>query len=196
MGLIGVLMVLLGWMPLVCFMGALLGGEETVLLLAAFAARDLYPVWIVFVFCFLGVFVADAIWFYIGRLEVISKLKNTKYFKSHSENARDFLDRKVKSNHFTLLMSTKFLYGLRLITIMYLGRRMKFRQFLWYNSIVAAIWTVAIVGLGWFAGQGIGWLWDTYKDIQMIIAIIIGIGIGFYILKIILGRVTAKWAKK
>lgn len=187
---------LLGWMPLVAFFGALIGGEETVLLLAAFAARDLYPIWIIFVFCFLGVFIADAIWFFVGRSRMVTRLKEHRYFKVHSERARDFISNKFKGNHFVLLMSTKFLYGLRLVTIMYLGRRMKFRKFIIYNLVVAAIWTAAIVGLGWFAGQGIGWLWDTYKDVQMIIATIIIIAIVFYILKIILGKVTAKWATK
>jgi membrane protein DedA with SNARE-associated domain len=186
---------LLGWMPLVCFFGSLIGGEETVFLFAVFASQDYYPVWIVFVFCFLGILVADSIWFFVGRSSIISRLKNIRYFKNHSDKAKDFVDRKVRGNHFVLLMFTKFLYGLRIVTIMYLGRRIKFRKFIFYNLFIGAIWTLVIVSLGWFAGRGIGRLWDNYKNVQMIIFIVLIVIISFYILKIILGKVVAKWVK-
>ena len=196
MSIIDVLTVFLGWMPLVCFFGALFGGEETVGLLAIFAAQGLYPVWIVFFFCFLGEVVADSVWFFIGRSSLISRLQNLKKFKTSSNKARKFIDKKVNGNNFRLLMSTKFLYGLRIASIMYLGRRIKFKTFLLYDIVVAAVWTIVIVGFGWLAGQGIGWLWDTYKNVQMLIVIALCTIIVLYILKKIIGGIAAKWAKK
>ncbi len=196
MAIIEMLTFLLGYMPLICFFGALVGGEETVLLLSVLAARDFYPIWIVFVFCFLGILVADSVWFFVGRLKLVTKMKEHKYFKKHSEKARNFIDNKFKGNHFILLFSTKFLYGLRIVTLMFLGRRIKFKEFFMYNSIIAAIWTIVIVSLGWFAGRGVGWLWDTYRNLQLLIIVGIIIIVAFYILKIIVGKIVGKWLEK
>lgn len=192
MGIISMLTFLLGYMPLVSFFGALIGGEETVLLLSVFAARDYYPIWIVFVFCFLGILVADSVWFFVGRLKVVTKMRGHKYFKEHSDRAGDFIDNKFRGNHFVLLMSTKFLYGLRIMTLMFLGRRIKFKEFFIYNSIVVAIWTIVIVSFGWFAGRGVGWLWDTYRNIQVLILVGIVIIVAFYILKIIAKKLVKR----
>jgi len=193
MAIIEMLTFLLGYMPLICFFGALIGGEETVLLLSVLAARDFYPIWIVFVFCFLGILVADSVWFFIGRLEVVTKFKEHKHLKGHSDKIRDFIDIKFKGNHFLLLLSTKFLYGLRIMTLMFLGRRIKFKEFFVYNTIIAAIWTIVIVGFGWFAGRGVGWLWDTYRSLQLLIIVGIIIIVALYILKIIGKKVAKRW---
>lgn len=53
---------------------------------------------------------------------------------------------------FLALLFIKFLYGTRIITIMYLSiHRLRFRTFFLFNAIGTFLWLLVMVTIGWYA---------------------------------------------
>ena len=167
------------------FLGGVFGGEETIILISMLAAQGFITFWNVFIFSFLGTILADSIWFFFGKTFLWEKIKKRKYFSKWFDKVAFIIDNTVRDYHFLALLFTKFLYGTRLITIMYLSReKMTFLKFSFYNAIVTFIWTAVIVPLGWFAGKGVTIIIEVLKNVQLAIIALIIFAIGFYLIRV------------
>ncbi|PIZ50586.1 hypothetical protein COY27_06600 [Candidatus Woesearchaeota archaeon CG_4_10_14_0_2_um_filter_33_13] len=187
----------LQYTPLLSFLGAIIGGEETLILLSILASQGHLLVWTVFIFFYMGIITSDLLWYFIGRTKLFDWMIKRKYISKVYLRWDKLLNRATKGNNFQALLITKFLYGLRLPTIMYLAReRMHFKSFLFYTIIVNFIWTSIIMMIGWSAGKGISLATDLSNNLILYL-VLIGITMLVFTLLIkFLSKITKKWLIK
>ena len=175
---------------LIPFWGAVVGGEETILVISALAAGGLLSFPEVFALSYAGTIVSDGLWFICGTYSV-NWLERRDSVRHKLEVISDFVRRITKGRYFIALLTAKFLYGTRIITIFYLAKeRLSFLRFNAYNSVVTALWAVVICAIGWFAGKGISWIVQAFSNISIalsaaIIFIIILYGVRIWLNKIL-----------
>ncbi len=132
------------------FIGTLLEGE-TILVLGGFAAhRGILHLPGVMLAAFLGSLASDQFLFYLGRRHGDRWLGRHPRWQPRIERARRLLDR----HHTLVIVSFRFLYGLRNITPFALGlSNVPATRFAVLNAIGAATWAVVISLLGWSVGE-------------------------------------------
>ena len=169
----------------ITFVGAAIWGEVVVISLAFLAAQGLYPLWIVFVFGLLGTIFADCLWFLLGRIKLFNKNKILRKIVKKYKKIEKKIERFGKNNDFAIIFVTKFLYGTRIITAIYVGlnKRLKFGRFLLYDSISTIIWLTSMIAIGWLAGKGVEWIVHLYKSLGLALTILIGLVILFVLLE-------------
>jgi membrane protein DedA with SNARE-associated domain len=130
--------------------GTFLEGE-TILVLAGFAAhRKLLHLPGVILCAFIGSVLSDQLFFYLGRRHGAAMLARRPKWKAGVERVRGLLNRYSTA----LILSFRFLYGLRNITPFALGMSdVPTARFVVLNIVGAAVWAVAVALLGWFVGE-------------------------------------------
>lgn len=134
---------------LAILVGTLLEGE-TILVLGGFAAhRGLLWLPGVMGAALIGSMCSDQLFFFVGRRRGGAWLARKPSWQPGVQRVRRLLER-----HSTALILTfRFLYGLRNITPFALGMSaVSTARFLVLNALGAAVWSVAISLLGWFVG--------------------------------------------
>lgn len=172
----------------ISFFGAFIAGAETIFALTILAARGILNIWIVLLFCALGIFTADLMWFSIGKIKKLSNLKKISYINKAYKKATKKINK--TKNKFILLSLTKFVYGIGIPIIMYLGRKeMSYKTFLKYNSVIIIFWTLGIGIIGWLAGKGFTFFYETVQNIKLAILIIVIAILILWILKTIIKKI-------
>ena len=175
------------------FLGALIGGEETILVITTLSAQGIIPFWVVAVFSFLGTVVSDTLWFFVGKTPLYGKLISLSSFKNGYSRLVRMMDTVFHGNFFMALLVTKFLYGTRIVTIMYISKKdLSFLFFTIYNSLTTIIWLSVILTIGWFAGKGVSVLLKVTENIQIVAVVVIVFIAAFYILRIWINKVIVK----
>lgn len=178
---------------LVSFLGALLGGEETILVVSFFAGQGIFSVKTVLIFSYIGTMVSDWIWFYIGYKGFGKKMESRSGFQKNLRRVERVIEKITKDNHFMTLLLTKFLYGTRIITIIYLSReKLKFWEYTKLNSIVSLFWLVIIVPMGALAGRGSYNFINIFKDTQKTLLLILIAVIILYIIRLLINKLILK----
>ncbi|MBP9930217.1 MAG: DedA family protein, partial [Rhodoferax sp.] len=128
------------------FIGCFLEGE-TVLLLAGFAAhRGMLQFEQVAAVAFVASTLGDQMFFWLGRRHGDALLRRFPRLGQQIARVQTLLDR----HHVTLILSIRFLYGLRVAGPIVIGAlRVAPLRFAWLNLIGAAIWAVLITTLGY-----------------------------------------------
>jgi membrane protein DedA with SNARE-associated domain len=135
---------------LAILVGTFLEGE-TILVLGGLAAhRGLLWLPGVIACAFVGSLASDQLFFFIGRRHGARFLARRPRLQAGAARGRALVER-----HGTLLiLSFRFLYGLRNVTPLVLGMsRVPVWRFALLNVIGAAAWAVAVAALGWFVGS-------------------------------------------
>ncbi len=173
----------------VAFFGGLLAGEEVVMALAFMVANDILPLWVVFVFSFVGVLVCDSFFFLVGKLRIVRSLNRFEKIAHIYGKLDSFIIKFSRDSIFRTLLYTKFIFGTRLLTLVILGfRNIKFSEFLKADLFVVLVWSIVVVGLGWFAGSSFKIIVNVFKSVQ--------IALFFIILLAFLVYIGKKWAEK
>lgn len=136
------------------FVGCFLEGE-TVLLLAGIAAHGGYLSFpIVAAVAFVGGTLGDQVYFLIGRRFGEPLLDRWPRFQAPADRVR----RMIVRHSALLIVSIRFMYGLRLIGPVVIGTSpVPARRFAIFNMIGAAIWALVIGGIGYLFGHAIEW---------------------------------------
>lgn len=137
------------------FIGSFLFGETVIITAAFLSAQGLWSPINVFWLSLVGTIASDSLWFIFGRRILLFFHRWEKY-KEQSEKLLVTLERITGKRPFLSLLFIKFLYGTRILTIMYLSvRRMSFPTFAIFDTIGSALWLTAIISIGWLAGKSI-----------------------------------------
>jgi len=163
--------------PALFFGGFFLG--ETVIIPAAFlAGQNNLSLSEVFWLTFLGTVSADVLWFLVGpflwkvahRFETIS---------TKSEAVLKRLDELYANQPFRALLVSKFIYGTRFLTVIYLSlERVSAIRFLVMNFLSTLLWLITIVAIGWLAGKSIVNLLPIISDVKYALLLIVLLIIG------------------
>ena len=166
--------ILLGYLNqyqiLVIFIGTFLFGDTIVISLAFFAEQGALSLSSLIIFGFLGTVISDSIWFFMSKYLCEIKYIKKKIFQN--KKLVKTVDKLTGKKPLLFLIFAKFLYGTRIIFIIYLSiKKLKYLKFLLYNSIGTVIWLLTLIFLGWFSAKGAVNLIPIFKDAQYLLMI-------------------------
>lgn len=161
---------------LILFLGAVFAGEVFILAASFLAYLGYFEIGWVIVISLVGILLSDSFWYFVG----------SRYNGLISQYSRSlcprrwhgFLDR-IKDNfknHFKkFLILSKFVYGIRILTILLAGhQKLSYHQFFIYNFFANICWLIVVVAIG----LAVGFSWDYLSEVDSylrysIIAIIV-----------------------
>ena len=138
---------------------------EAILILGGFAAHQGYlHLPLVMVSAFLGSFIGDQIYFFIGRKKGLAYFINKPYAQKKIKRFQNLMDR----YHTAIILSFRFLYGLRTIAPFTIGlSSVTSKKFFILNMISAMVWSITIGALGFFFGQAFEIVLQDIKQYEM-----------------------------
>jgi len=152
---------------------------ETILVLGSFAShRGYLQLPLVILSAFIGTFLGDQLYFFLGRLKGKQALEKRPIWKTKSDKVFTLLE----YHQVWLIIGFRFIYGLRTVTPFIIGASNipVYRYFL-LNIIGALIWAVVIGILGYFLGNTLEVMLGNIKKYEMLVfALIAGAGILFW----------------
>ncbi len=182
---------------IISFIGALLGGESLMLLLGTLAGEGLLSIWKIYIFSLLGVIFFDSMWFLIGKNLPSKKFNKIKNFHPAFKKAEKHLNRIAGKSKFKTLLITKFIYGARIASIIYLGRKnLALTRFIIYNLIISGFIVFLAIGIGWLAGKGIGNYIDLFENARILLTFFIILIIAFNIGRHYINKAIEKREKR
>jgi membrane protein DedA with SNARE-associated domain len=150
--------------------GTFLEGE-TILVLGGFAAHRGYlelP-WVI-TSAFVGALSGDQLYYYIGRTRGRRMLDTRPKWKAKSERVLALLHK----HQVLLILGFRFLYGIRTVTPFLIGAsKVSPVRFLVLNIIGAAIWAIAIGGLGYLFGHTLDSFLGDAKKYELIVLVLL-----------------------
>jgi len=149
--------------PVLFFIGSIIGGEEVILTFAFMVAQGFSTEIDLFIYCYLGTMFSDVCWFLSGR-HFFKKMSFFERLSVKYNKVVHFL-KKVSKKPFVLLFITKFIYGTRVFTIIYVGLEgLKLSKFFLYNIFVVLAWLPIVLSVGWLAGRGMSGILNIYEN--------------------------------
>lgn len=162
-----------GYLVLILF--TFLEGETIVIIAGAFVHSGTLNFYLVAFSSLLGAFLGDQLYFFLGRKygkKILAK-------KPNLENKANKVMDIISKNESLLILSFRFLYGLRTITPIALGlSKIKYFKFLFLNLIGAIIWAFCFTYLGYIVAKSVKNLIinvNHYQYIATVLIIIISI---------------------
>ncbi|PQJ81889.1 DedA family protein [Polaribacter glomeratus] len=164
------------------FLGIFFEGELILLSAVIAAHQGLLNIWMVILIAIFSTILSDIIYFNVGKYKAKKWLTNSKYAAKY-----EVVQQKLLKNRTKMLLSYRFLYGMRIITPIVLGsQEISISKFLKYSILSTIIWCFVIVGLGYVFGELII---NNLKHIEKIeyyfIGSLIAITVGFLIFKMV-----------
>jgi len=170
------------------FVGAVFFGE-TVLLAATFlAAEGVWSVYTVFVIFVVGTIIADVAWFAFGE-QVMHYARRWDAVRTRYEDYMSAFSEKSNRAQFLYLLFFKFLYGTRIITIVYLSvHGMSLWKFVIFDTIATIILTLAVMAAGLMVWNGIVSALPILHSVQFGLVVLVVLAIAFNFLTRWLGK--------
>jgi membrane protein DedA with SNARE-associated domain len=154
------------------FVGALLEGE-TFLILAGFAAhRGYLALHNVIIVAFLGSFLADQVWFHLGRAKGTAFVDRRRNWRRHADEVRGLIHRRQN----LLMLGFRFVPGTRTLTPIVMGAMgFDFKRFALLNCVGALIWAVTIGWLGYLFGAAAEHIFEHLKRYETYLLAVIAL---------------------
>lgn len=175
------------------FLGSFFFGETVILTAAFLAGEGTWSVESVFWLSLAGTVISDSLWFLLGQ----SFFKFTKRWEKYQDKYQVFLiklEKMTGQKPFLALLFIKFLYGTRILTILYLSiRKMRYLTFLLFNTIDTTLWLSVMIAIGWSVGRGVTNVAEVFYKVEYALTALVLLII-FY--RIITGWLSKKIIKK
>jgi membrane protein DedA with SNARE-associated domain len=173
---------------LVSMIGTALWGDGALITLVALAVNLKANLVVLFFAAFVGTFIGDSVWFFIGR-KISKNIKKYERVNRGFETIAELIERVFKKNYTLALVTVKFLYGTRVITIFYLAKeKISYKKFLLYDSISTIFWLFGMGFVGYLVGLGVNWILHVVKNIQLAITFMIVILALFYLVQKLINK--------
>lgn len=138
------------WSYLITFAWTFFEGETFVLFAGFAAAQGLMSAPLLVVAAWLGSFVGDQCYFWIGRRFGLRVLARQPAWRARVDTALGWL----KKYDAGFILTFRFIYGVRNFSSFALGiSGIDWRRFLVLNFIAAGLWATLFVGIGYVFGQ-------------------------------------------
>jgi len=179
---------------LVSLATGIFAGETLILTLATIiSSTNTSLIWRVLVFAYVGELISEFFFFFLGRTKLIHKLNKIKKFKKGFKKSEKIIDKLVNKNILMTLFYSKFTYGFRTLTVIYLGyKRIPLKKFIRAELIVMALAVSIVVTIGYLVGQGYRIALYIFRSFEIAITITL-ILLFFYFL---LNQKYIKWLNK
>lgn len=171
------------WGGLIAFLAGLIGGEESLLTLAFLSANGLFPFLYIFIYTSLGVWFSDILVFSLGKTHFFRRFKDIERFSHTYKKIDSFIIKLSRNNIFLTLLYTKFIYGTRVLTLLYLGsKEKKYSNFLIPDLLVVFIWSSIFICIGYLGGSSF-YIIKLIGNIQIAIVALISFIFIVYIIR-------------
>lgn len=178
------------WVVLAC---ALLGGEELIVFFSILAGHGFINIGKVAIYGFIGILLSDIFWFWIARAGFVESLKQSVKRHYIYKHANAVIERFSHKHDLIYLASTKFLYGLRIISIVKVSRRgSKFWDFVLNDSLAILIWGSIMLTIGWVVGKTFFTTINLFDEIHKIIILALGLIAVLYVAESIVKKSLQK----
>jgi len=136
------------------FIWSFFEGETFVLVAAALGhSTGLVNPWILLVTVWIGSFMGDQCWFYLGRRYGVRVVRRIPGAEAKVGRALQF----VEQFGAAFILSFRFAYGIRNVASVACGMTaMRYSYFASLNFIAAGIWASSFVAAGWFLAEAFG----------------------------------------
>jgi membrane protein DedA with SNARE-associated domain len=166
-----------------CFLAAFLWGNSATLVFAVTAGMGVIDPVTVFVFSTIGNHVKDTLFFFLGRTHLVDRFTAMKRVAPAYERL-NVLRKKYARHDLKIFILIKFMYGLRLISMIYFGSiNYPFVRYLAYNSIALAIINALITVVGWALGRGVGDNLNVFENAWTTTAFLAGLLVCYGLLR-------------
>lgn len=163
---------------LASFLGSLILGNAFILFLAALAGRGEVSLLGLWILAFLAAAASDIAWHLLAR-KGIAHLPKKKWMQRMTFNPS-----------LATYMASKFMYGTRIMFLIYTGiKKVPLTRFALYSSISAITWTTTLIALGWFAGRGSLYLSNLTHTVRVALTLTIILGGALYLFRRFLSNV-------
>lgn len=156
-------------------LGSILFGETVIITAAFLSAQGYWSPVIVFVLSLIGTISSDIVWFILGKYSV-EWLRKWNWYKTQEEKIMQKAKYLKGSQPWLALLFIKFLYGTRIIMMVYFSiQKIPIRKILVYNIIGTTIWLIVMIAIGWLAGKSIINLTSYVNRLEYIIPVLIAV---------------------
>lgn len=170
------------------FLGTFFFGETVVITATVLAAHGYWSLTDVFVWSFAGTVTSDATWFLFGR-HLHRLVPAPGGPASMRRRLLTRLDRLAGRRPFVALLFTKFLYGTRILVILYLAvKKLGFRTFVLFDSLGTVLWLAVLLPIAWTAGGTTTPLIPRFHEVGAVLLALLA--------TIVLFRLFALWLGK
>jgi membrane protein DedA with SNARE-associated domain len=168
--------------------GTFLEGE-TILILGGISAHRGYlelP-WVI-VCAFLGSFLGDQVYFYIGRTKGEQFLSKRPHWKAKSEKVLTLLN----AHQTAVILGARFMYGLRTVTPFFIGlAKISPIRFLLLDAMGALVWAIVVAYLGYAFGYAFEAMVPAVEHYEIaFFSLIAGLGVAIWVVRKIRTRHT------
>ena len=158
----------------VAIIAVALWGDASMILLSI-AAFDLgVPFWIVIFGGYLGAQIGDCAWFLLGK-KILPFIEKHKLWGKHYKNLFRAISGVAHKNILVTLSIVKFLYGTRVLTLIYFSHRkhkLSFAKFFYYNSIALLLWIAFMGSIGYLVALGFNFVFSVVKSIELTLGLL------------------------
>jgi membrane protein DedA with SNARE-associated domain len=173
------------------FLGTFCFGETVVIAATLLAVRGYWNASDVFIAAFAGTVTSDAAWYLLGH-HVHRLLAGRSRTVPVRRRLLARLDRMTGRRPFLALLFVKFLYGTRILTIVYLAaRKIGFKTFVLFDALGTAIWLAVLLPVAWTAGGSTAPLIPRLHELGAGLLALAGTVVLFRLLALWLGRKIA-----
>lgn len=156
--------------------GSGIEGETVAFLGGLSAHRHLLPFWGVACAAAIGSFIADQLFFFLGRRASGSPRVQRLTSKHAAQKVKALLERHPTG----FILAFRFIYGMRTISPVVIGlSSVAARKFVMLNGLAALVWGIVISGAGYlFSGVIEALLGRLQLNIHLFIGLLIAVGLG------------------
>src|SRR3989344_8544187 len=151
----------------ISIIGTIISTNLFVIFLSSLAGQGIFELWKVWLLAIIGILISDLIWFNLGKTNLIHKIVRHKYFLYNFYSIKYLINKSEEKNYFIVFLTSKFVYGLKIITLMHAGRKnMHLDDFVKYDFPVSIAWSTFLVLFGFLIGKGFARLVETLNSIK------------------------------
>lgn len=174
---------------IIIFGGVVIGGEFALFVLGFFIAQGVLSIFSVVVISFFASFLPNILWFSLAKTTTVEKIISHRYTNTTTSIITEAITRASRGSHFVGLIFAKFLIGTPVILTMYVNKtRLKFWNFLVYETPAIILSLFIIISIGFLSGLGFTYFADIFNNLY--------VAIGFLLLVIIIITAVQLWFKK
>lgn len=178
---------------LIVFLGTALGGEIFLITFAFLSAQGLMSLFALVPLSFFGTYFSDLVWFLLGRTPTLEKAFEHRYASPTVFLITETIGRISRGSHFWALVFAKFLFGTRIVTIVYVSKtQLALKKFLHYNAFAVLLWVAVVIPIGYASGLGLTYISHFFENVYATIGYILLIVVIIILLQIWLKRTFTK----
>ncbi len=156
------------------FLGATLGGELALFVLGFLLAQDILSIFPVIILGFLGAFVPNLIWYFLGGTSLAERIISHRHSHATFLAIIEAVRRMSRGKHLTALIVIKFLVGTPVLLTLYINKTaLSFKQFSYYQSITLFLSMLVIISTGYVSGRGFSYVTEISQNLYTAVGFIL-----------------------